>query len=115
MDQIVSDLRSAGAGPREAHNSCARRTAMFARRLVSFRTLTMALGGAAVLLSGALPLAQQPTVHLNPVIAKLAQGQTVYGLITGDLSLANARDVSRSPVDFIYADLEHNPLDFPAL
>jgi hypothetical protein len=31
--------------------------------------------------------------HLNPVIAKLAAGRTVYGLInTGDLSLANARE-----------------------
>jgi 4-hydroxy-2-oxoheptanedioate aldolase len=63
-----------------------------------------------------LPLtAQQPRVHLNPVIAKLAAGQTVFGLITGDLSVAYAREVARSPVDFIYADLEHNPLDFPSL
>jgi 4-hydroxy-2-oxoheptanedioate aldolase len=63
-----------------------------------------------------LPLrAQQPRVHLNPVIAKLAAGRTVFGLITGDLSVAYARDVARSPVDFVYADLEHNPLDFPSL
>ena len=34
---------------------------------------------------------------------------------TGDLSLAHAREVARAPVDFVYADLEHNPLDFPAL
>jgi 4-hydroxy-2-oxoheptanedioate aldolase len=59
--------------------------------------------------------AQQKPIHLNPVIAKLEEGKTVYGLITGDLSLAYAREVARSPVDFIYADLEHNPLDFPAL
>src|SRR5499426_1329915 len=59
--------------------------------------------------------AQQKPAHLNPVIAKLAEGKTVYGLITGDLSLAYAREVARSPVDFIYADMEHNPLDFPAL
>jgi len=59
--------------------------------------------------------AQQKPMHINPVIAKLAEGKTVYGLITGDLSLAYAREVARSPVDFIYADLEHNPLDFPAL
>jgi len=59
--------------------------------------------------------AQQKPAHLNPVIAKLAEGKTVYGLITGDLSLAYAREVARAPVDFIYADLEHNPLDFPAL
>jgi 4-hydroxy-2-oxoheptanedioate aldolase len=59
--------------------------------------------------------AQQKPLHLNPVIARLAEGKTVYGLITGDLSLPYAREVARSPVDFIYADMEHNPLDFPAL
>jgi 4-hydroxy-2-oxoheptanedioate aldolase len=60
--------------------------------------------------------AQEPSGHLNPVIAKLAAGETVYGLInTGDLSLANARDTARAPVDFVYADMEHSPLDFPGL
>ena len=48
-------------------------------------------------------------------IAKLAEGKTVYGLITGDLSPANARETAQAPVDFVYADMEHNPLDFPAL
>jgi 4-hydroxy-2-oxoheptanedioate aldolase len=60
--------------------------------------------------------AQDKTVHLNPVIAKLAEGKTVYGLInSGDLSLVNARETARAPVDFVYADMEHNPLDFPGL
>ena len=59
--------------------------------------------------------AQQAPVHINPVIAKLAAGKTVYGLSTGDLSLANARATARSDVDFVYVDMEHNPLDFPAL
>jgi len=59
--------------------------------------------------------AQEPAGHLNPVVAKLAAGKTVYGLITGDMSLANARDTARAPVDFVYADMEHNPLDFPGL
>jgi len=53
--------------------------------------------------------------HLNPVVAKLAAGKTVYGLITGDMSLASARETARAPVDFVYADMEHNPLDFPGL
>ncbi len=59
--------------------------------------------------------AQSSRVHLNPVIAKLSEGKTVYGLMTGDFSTAYAREVARAPVDFIYADQEHNPLDFPAL
>src|SRR5689334_20973109 len=72
--------------------------------------------GAALIAASAVATAQQqPYVHLNPVIAKLAEGKTVYGLNTGDLSLAYAREVARAPVDFVYADLEHNPLDFPAL
>ena len=64
-----------------------------------------------------LPVARaQESGHLNPVVAKLAAGRTVYGLInTGDLSLANARDTARAPVDFVYADMEHSPLDFPGL
>ena len=74
----------------------------------------LALAVLLVLTPGML-LAQPKPLHLNPVIAKLAEGKTVYGLNTGDLSLAYAREVARAPVDFVYADLEHNPLDFPAL
>src|SRR5213596_1822855 len=70
---------------------------------------------AAFLITPALLVGQQQRLHLNPVIEKLAAGKTVYGLNTGDLSLAYAREVARAPVDFIYADLEHNPLDFPSL
>src|SRR4030095_1953862 len=66
--------------------------------------------------SSSAPMAQQVSVHLNPVIAKLAAGKTVYGLInSGDLSLVNARETARARVDFVYADMEHNPLDFPGL
>jgi 4-hydroxy-2-oxoheptanedioate aldolase len=71
--------------------------------------------GGAVIAATHPATAQQPYVHLNPVIAKLAEGKTVYGLNTGDLSLTYAREVARAPVDYVYADLEHNPLDFPAL
>jgi 4-hydroxy-2-oxoheptanedioate aldolase len=83
------------------------------------RTPALAGGLAAVIALFVLwpgaPSAQQQRLHLNPVIAKLIEGKTVYGLNTGDLSLAYAKEVARAPVDFVYADLEHNPLDFPAL
>ena len=69
---------------------------------------------AAILWTGS-PDAQEKSLHLNPVIAKLSEGKPVFGLITSDLSLTNARETARAPVDFVYADLEHNPLDFPAL
>jgi len=76
----------------------------------------LALALAAFLAAGAVLAAQQPRIHLNPVVAKLAAGRTVYGLINaGDLSIVNARETARAPVDFVYADMEHNPLDFAGL
>jgi 4-hydroxy-2-oxoheptanedioate aldolase len=57
----------------------------------------------------------QERVHLNPVIAKLDAGETVYGLSTQDLSIAYARQVARAPADFLYVDMEHGPMDFSAL
>jgi 4-hydroxy-2-oxoheptanedioate aldolase len=81
---------------------------------VDIRPVMLALAVGAVL-PAVVPSAQQKAPHLNPVVAKLAEGKTVYGLITGDLSIANARDTAQAPVDFVYADMEHNPLDFPAL
>ena len=83
---------------------------------VNIRAVILALGlSITAVLAPVVPSAQQKAPHLNPVIAKLAEGKTVYGLITGDLSVANARETAQAPVDFVYADLEHNPLDFPAL
>ena len=74
------------------------------------------VGAAVVAAPGERLPAQTATVHLNPVIAKLARGETVFGLINqGDLSLANAREIARAPVDFVYADMEHSPLDFVGL
>ena len=57
----------------------------------------------------------QSDTHLNPVIAALEAGEVVYGLSTQDLSLSYAREVARAPVDFLYVDMEHSPMDFPAL
>jgi 4-hydroxy-2-oxoheptanedioate aldolase len=82
---------------------------------MQYRYIT-ALAAVLAFCSSGASIAQQASVHLNPVIAKLAEGKTVYGLINaGDLSLVNARETARAPVDFVYADMEHNPLDFPGL
>ena len=59
--------------------------------------------------------AQQRPIHLNPVIEKLAQGQAFVGVNTGDLSLENARTLARAPIDYVYVDMEHTPLDFQGL
>lgn len=60
-------------------------------------------------------LSAQALLHLNPVIAKLEAGETVYGLSTQDLSLSYARQAARSPADFVYVDMEHSAMDFAAL
>jgi len=79
--------------------------------------LAGALVGAVLVASSALSaqIAEQ-RLHLNPVIAKLAEGRTVYGLQAGiDMSIGSARAASRAPVDYVYVDMEHKPLDMSAL
>lgn len=79
--------------------------------------LASAVLGMLVLAAGALSgqVAEQ-RLHLNPVVAKLAEGRTVYGLqASADMSMGLARTAARAPVDYIYVDMEHNPLDLPAL
>ena len=94
------------------------RTGRHDRQIRNIRVTGLALATLAALAT--LPFtghAQQivQRLHLNPVIEKLAAGKTVYGLSTGDLSLPNARTMARSAVDFVYVDMEHNPLDMPGL
>src|SRR5437016_5412866 len=79
-----------------------------------FPLMIVVLVGVAVLMS-AWPAAQQAPVHLNPVIAKLAKGEAFVGVNTGDLSLENARTLSRAPIDYVYVDMEHTPLDIAGL
>ena len=70
---------------------------------------------AIALLIASAPAAQQARVHLNPVIEKLAKGQAFVGVNTGDLSLENARTLARAPIDYVYVDMEHTPLDIAGL
>ncbi|MFN7917215.1 MAG: hypothetical protein U0Q55_17865 [Vicinamibacterales bacterium] len=80
------------------------RTGRHDRQIRNIRVTGLALATLAALAT--MPFtghAQQivQRLHLNPVIAKLAAGKTVYGLSTGDLSLPNARTMARSAVDFV--------------
>ena len=76
----------------------------------------LAAGGLAVAALAAAPVAQEPYLHLNPVVEKLAQGRHVFGVSTADLSLQNARSLAQVPdIDYVYVDMEHNPLRFDAL
>jgi 4-hydroxy-2-oxoheptanedioate aldolase len=77
------------------------------------RCVTAVLGLALLMASGSA--AQQAPIHLNPVIDKLAQGKAFVGVNTGDLSLENARTLARAPIDYVYVDMEHTPLDIQGL
>jgi len=79
-----------------------------------FSFCSVAVAGIAFLMSAG-SAAQQAPVHLNPVIAKLAKGEAFVGVNTGDLSLENARTLSRAPIDYVYVDMEHTPLDIAGL
>src|SRR5438093_8462985 len=79
------------------------------------RCTMLAISAALVVLAGTPPSAQAPSLHLNPVIEKLSQGKPFIGVNTGDLSLENARTLARAPIDYVYVDMEHTPLDFQGL
>lgn len=73
---------------------------------------------AALALSGATLSAQLPPLkpaHLNPMIEKLAAGKAVFGPIISDLSATNARTWARSDADYVWIDMEHNPLNMEAV
>lgn len=59
--------------------------------------------------------AQERTRYINPVIEKLASGEPFIGVSTGNLSVAHARALTRSDLDYVYVDMEHTPVDFTAL
>ena len=81
------------------------------------RPLVYTLTGAVfVALLVSAPSAQQPYLHLNPVVEKLSQGKHVFGVSTSDLSLQNARSLARDPdIDYVYLDMEHNAMRFDQL
>jgi len=80
-------------------------------------SLALAVALALVLPPGTLR-AQLPPLkpaHLNPMIEKLAAGQAVFGPIISDLSMANAHTWARSNADYVWIDMEHNPLNMEAV
>lgn len=76
----------------------------------------LAAAGLCVSLASTLS-AQLPPLspaHLNPIVAKLAAGQTVYGILTQDISKENARALGARDTDFVFIDMEHAPLNIDA-
>lgn len=76
--------------------------------------MMLAVGASLCLLATGVQ-AQERTRHINPVIEKLASGKPFIGVSTGNLSVEHARALTRSDIDYVYVDMEHNPLDFTAL
>ena len=70
---------------------------------------------AGLLASTSDAFSQEEPRHLNPVIEKPAAGEPFIGVSTGDLSLSNANELTRAPIDYVYVDMEHNPFSFESL
>ena len=61
------------------------------------------------------PALAQDDVRLNRSIQTLENGDPVFGLFTGNFSLANARALARSNLDYILIDMEHTAHDMETL
>jgi 4-hydroxy-2-oxoheptanedioate aldolase len=59
--------------------------------------------------------AQGTDVRLNRTIETLESNMPVFGLFTANFSLANARALARSGLDYILIDMEHSPYDMETL
>jgi 4-hydroxy-2-oxoheptanedioate aldolase len=58
---------------------------------------------------------QQPYLHLNPAIEKLAAGKPIIGTQTDDMSLQNCHSLARLDMDYAYVDMEHGALNLDGL
>lgn len=59
--------------------------------------------------------AGQTDVRMNRTVETLEAGHPVFGLFTENLSLANARALATSQLDFLFIDMEHSPFDMEKL
>ena len=60
-------------------------------------------------------LVPQQSHRINRTIELLEKNQTVFGVLAQDHSINAAQTVADSELDFTFADMEHNPLDFERL
>lgn len=96
--------------PMRGTTPSARRVAWLAAGAVA---ATLGATGAAVAQQAASDA--ERTRYLNPVIERLAAGQPFIGVSTGNMSPEHAKELARAPIDYVYVDMEHNPLDFHGL
>jgi 4-hydroxy-2-oxoheptanedioate aldolase len=74
-----------------------------------------ALSLACVLGLAATAAMAQEDVRLNRSIETLSKGEPVFGLFSGDFSLANARALARSNLDYVLIDMEHTAFNMETL
>ena len=79
--------------------------------LVSAIALTGFVSSAAA----AQTAAPQSDVRINRSIETLEKGQSIFGLFTGNFSLANARALARSNLDYLFIDMEHTAFSMETL
>ncbi|MGQ9427109.1 HpcH/HpaI aldolase family protein [Gilvimarinus sp. F26214L] len=54
-------------------------------------------------------------LHMNKTVETLAADKPVFGVFTGNFSLANARALARSGLDYLFIDMEHTPMNMETL
>lgn len=84
--------------------------AMNGMRTAGIVTVAFALG-----IGTATAAAGQEQVRLNRTIETLEKGQPVFGIFSGNFSLANARALARSGLDYVFIDMEHAPFNLETL
>ncbi len=76
---------------------------------------SLLLAATAAFLTLAGPAVAQDNLHLNRTIETLGDGKPAFGIFSGDFSLANARALAMSDLDFIFIDMEHSAFDLETL
>ncbi|MFU8817537.1 MAG: hypothetical protein ACNA7W_19500, partial [Pseudomonadales bacterium] len=75
----------------------------------------MLLAVVAAAMTAAQPTLAEDQVRLNRTIETLEAGEPVFGIFTGNFSLASARGLARSELDFIFIDMEHSAFNMETL
>ncbi len=73
------------------------------------RLVLIPLAALAVAIPTAQAQAQTQDIRLNRTIETLDRGEATFGIFNGDFSLANARSLANSGLDFVLIDMEHGP------
>jgi 4-hydroxy-2-oxoheptanedioate aldolase len=86
--------------------------------MINRRLLIFALTSFAGVAVSTPPIAAQqplPAVRLNRAAETLSKGRPIFGLISTDRSLENARAIASSDIDFVIIDMEHGVFDVERL